>query len=80
MTSLAASIEKMKVALYSTARRLPTSHGSPQLCQEALDAAPAQAMTEDEIVCLISYRSSIGSREVFRALLEAGVLYCKEGK
>ncbi len=79
--TLYASVEKMKAALYSTAKRRPTSHGSPQRCQEALDAAPAQAMSEDEIfdVMLKTWETTGGSFiALIRALRDAGCLYVKE--
>ncbi len=81
MTTLTASIEKMKEALNEYKDHLDGNClNHPDCLDQALDSAPAQPKTEDEIVCLISNRSSIGSREVFRALKEAGCLYCAEGK
>ncbi len=76
--SLYASIEKMKSALtrYTIVNIGAWDYG--ERAKKALASLP-QPMTEDELISLIEDNWN-SSYDVFRALKEAGCLYCKEGK
>ncbi len=76
--TLYASIEKMKAALKHYAAN---SIFTKTIASEALAAAPAQALSEEEIIKLFytPERERKNVIDTIRALKENGVLYVREG-
>ncbi len=82
--TLYASIEKMKEHLESVSICI-NNEAVHDAIDKALAAAPAQAMTEDEIMTLIyetwDDKDCGGDlHKLMQALRDAGVLYVREGK
>ncbi len=92
MTSLAASIEKMKASLTVAAEIAPTPWHRLNYI-DAIASAPAQALGEEEIInivalalCKADIRSTptqidkLDALIAVRELRDKGVLYVREGK